>query len=98
VLAFDIARLTAAHITQDHSQPGVVGLHVAIDVERTNADPLLANVTVAFEGVCACQVQSAVQANATEVNLTVTNPKLWWPNDLGEHPLYDVTVELFHDH
>ena len=31
---------------------------------------------------------------ATGVNeLTVTDPKLWWPNGMGEHPLYDLYVE-----
>ncbi|MCQ2523361.1 MAG: glycoside hydrolase family 2 protein [Lachnospiraceae bacterium] len=25
----------------------------------------------------------------------IKNPKLWWPNGFGEHPLYTVTVELF---
>ena len=27
--------------------------------------------------------------------LTINNPKLWWPNGLGEQPLYNVKIELF---
>ena len=27
--------------------------------------------------------------------LTIDNPKLWWPNGFGEHPLYTVKIELF---
>ena len=26
--------------------------------------------------------------------LAVRNPKLWWPNGLGEHPLYEIKAEL----
>lgn len=29
-----------------------------------------------------------------EAELQVENPKLWWPNGYGEHPLYDLTVTL----
>ncbi|MGE5318151.1 MAG: beta-mannosidase [Chloroflexota bacterium] len=25
---------------------------------------------------------------------TISSPKLWWPNGQGEHPLYDITVDL----
>ena len=27
--------------------------------------------------------------------LTIKNPELWWPNGLGEQPLYNVKIELF---
>lgn len=29
-----------------------------------------------------------------KVSLTIENPKLWWPNGLGDQPLYTVSVEL----
>ena len=29
--------------------------------------------------------------------LTIDNPKLWWPNGFGEHPLYTVKIELFEE-
>ena len=34
------------------------------------------------------------KANGFET-LTINNPKLWWPNGLGEQPLYTVKIELF---
>ncbi len=30
-------------------------------------------------------------------SVTIVNPKLWWPNGLGDHPLYTVNIELISD-
>jgi beta-mannosidase len=30
----------------------------------------------------------------TTMDLQVNDPQLWWPNNMGEQPLYEVTVEL----
>jgi beta-mannosidase len=38
-----------------------------------------------------------VVARADGLNITVDNPRLWWPNGLGEQPLYELTVELLHE-
>lgn len=29
--------------------------------------------------------------------MTIRNPKLWWPNGFGEHPLYKIVIELSKD-
>ena len=29
--------------------------------------------------------------------ITLNDPKLWWPLGYGEHPLYDITIELYKD-
>ena len=31
------------------------------------------------------------------IELTLSNPELWWPNGLGEQPLYEVCVEVLDD-
>jgi beta-mannosidase len=36
-------------------------------------------------------------AAVVEQRLVVPDAQLWWTHDLGEQPLYDVTVELLHD-
>jgi beta-mannosidase len=36
-------------------------------------------------------------AAALHVRLTVDSPQLWWPNGLGAHPLYTVTIRVARD-
>jgi beta-mannosidase len=95
LLAFNSARITDVHIIQDHSQKNVVSLRVVLNIEKTEtAAALTAKFRVFYEDSIVCQTEVACQDNAVETTVNVENPKLWWPNDLGEQPLYDVHVEL----
>ena len=95
LMAFNSARVTDVYIIQDHSQKNVVSLRVVLNIEKTEtADALTAKVRVFYEDSIVCQTEVACQDNTVETTVTVENPKLWWPNDLGEQPLYDVHVEL----
>jgi len=95
LIAFNSARITDIHITQDHSQKSVVSLRVALNIEKSEtAAALTAKVRVFHEDSIVCQTEVACSVNVVETTVTVENPKLWWPNDLGEQPLYEVQVEL----
>jgi len=37
------------------------------------------------------------QENLTTVNFSIPNPKRWWPNGLGEQPLYKIGVQWTND-
>ena len=37
---------------------------------------------------------AAVAGNAAVLQIRVEEPELWWPNGLGQHPLYDLAVSL----
>lgn len=95
LIAFNSARITDVHITQDHSQKNVVNLGVALSIERreTAAD-LTAKVQVFFEDSIVCQADVVCQDTTVKTTVPIENPRLWWPNGLGEQPLYDVQVEL----
>ena len=93
IMAYDTARIGAVGVSQDHSQAGVVGLTVRTDVAETAAN-LRAQVIVSLAGKeVARDVQTLRNGGATSV-ISVRNPQLWWPNGMGAHPLYDVTVRL----
>ena len=34
---------------------------------------------------------------STDSHMFVEQPRLWWPNGYGEHPLYTLTAELFNE-
>ena len=43
------------------------------------------------------RVVTSVEGGRATVDLTVDDVELWWPNGLGEQPLYDLTVTLGDD-
>jgi beta-mannosidase len=101
LLAFDTARLTEVQIRQDHTTPGEVTLSVAATAEVTRAAELTAKVTVQLLGsqasrACPGEISFPTQAGAGRLRsqVTIENPQLWWPNDMGAQPLYDVVVTL----
>ncbi len=88
LVAFDTARISGVQVTQTH-ETGCVTLRVVSDAEI--ADPqadVRARVTViAPDG-------QALQAEGVDCDIVVDNPRLWWPNGLGDQPLYTVRAEL----
>lgn len=95
LVAFDTARLNDVHILQDHDTPGQVGLSVQVGVEQLDAAASLNAVgIVRFDGEVVAEASAPVNDGTSEIALTIADPKLWWPNGLGEQPLYEVEVRL----
>lgn len=85
LLVLDSARITDFHIIQRHAEGRVyVTPYVETDLE---AD-VTVNVT-APDG-------SAYMLNAGQ-EAEIRKPQLWWPNGLGDQPLYTFTAELIKD-
>ncbi|MBT7064917.1 MAG: glycoside hydrolase family 2 protein [Verrucomicrobia bacterium] len=94
LLGMDSARLSDLSTTQDHSKKGEVGLTVDLAVERISRSPLKAAVTVSLKGRQLQQKEIGLRGAKGSVEFSITDPQLWWPNTMGDQPLYDVTVEL----
>jgi beta-mannosidase len=94
LLVFDTARLADIHVRQDHSQPGQVTLSCRITAERITVAPLKATCAVAFAGEEIERQTVVLDGETTVATLTVPDPQLWWPNGLGQQPLYTVSVTL----
>ena len=81
--------------TQRHENGRVtVNIRVAV-AHRQGKELTLEAALTAPEGTC-FRGQCPVRAGEGPVTLEipVENPRLWWPNGLGEHPLYELTVTL----
>lgn len=91
IVAFDTGRLTGARILQDHTTPGQVALEVTPEIEPAGDAALSTRVSVRFKGETVAEAEAPAGAPAT---LIVREPRLWWPNNLGDQPLYEVVVEL----
>jgi len=94
LVAVHAGRLTDVHVLQDHGTPGEVGLTVEAVAECAPGADLAVAVSASLAGETVAEGIAALCAGFRGVRLTVRNPQLWWPNNLGEQPLYDVDVRL----
>jgi len=94
IVAFDTARLADVRITQDHKATRRVGLNVEVEAEKASPAKLRARVSVRLDGAQVAAGEAALKGKRASVDLAVRDPQLWWPNNMGDQPLYEVTVEL----
>lgn len=76
---------------------GPAGLSVAVTLVNGSAAPQLATVSYTIEGVTRSLDQQLGPGETREValpSLSVTTPRLWWPNGLGAQELYTLTLNV----
>ncbi len=93
VVAVDAARLADVHLRQHH-EDGAVRLDVSSAVEQVASADLRLRVGVAVDGQTVVETETAVEGRDVAVQIDIPEPRLWWPNGMGDQPLYTVTVEL----
>ncbi len=93
VVAFDTARLDRVHVRQTHGRKRVT-LAVDASVEKAGRQACALAFTLAFQGQVVAEAQTPVRRGRAQAALVVRDPQLWWPNGLGDQPLYELTVDL----
>ncbi|MHB9130665.1 MAG: beta-mannosidase [Armatimonadota bacterium] len=94
LVAFDTARLTDLQIRQDHTQSGEVTLGVTATLDSASDEPLQASFAVEYQGHTRATANVDLSGSQSSVNLVVAEPRLWWPNGMGDQPLYTVRCTL----
>ncbi len=95
IIAYDCARLDGVNIRQVHGQRNEpVNINVDVTAEQTGTSNLEAEVVLSFEGECISSDTVRLKEGNGETTFSVENPRLWWPNQMGEQNLYNVTVSL----
>ena len=90
---FDTARLANVHLRQFHAN-GTVKVEVTIEVDDW-AEGLEASVQITATGAAVLVSRAALQTGTdNKLSVEIEKPRLWWPNGLGEQPLYQVRVGL----
>jgi len=94
LVAFSAARISDVHFRQIHDDKGVrIEARVAAEVAGAPR-PLKARVRLRFNGQVVADAGSPLDGESAVLSLPVPQPRLWWPNGMGEQPLYEATAEL----
>jgi beta-mannosidase len=93
IVAFDNARLTGVAVTQQH-RGGKVKLDATADVETIGRGSRAVRFTLSRNGRTVAKGEAKVLRGKASAELRIDKPELWWPNGLGDQPLYDLDVEL----
>ncbi len=93
---YTAARLDDVHLRQHHDD-GDVTLSADLTVERWQDDAELKAMLIVKAPDGETWAVDAPLDGAAHLTLDIANPQLWWPNGLGDQPLYDVEVTLYAD-
>jgi len=94
VAAYDTARIAELAIRQNLSDPSRAMLNVTTKIDRFDSRPLLLDLEVTLGSRRVAWERLRVTSNELNSVLAIPQPRLWWPNGWGEHPLYEVTARL----
>ena len=92
LLKVNKCRLERVYIHQEFNED-LSEAFISIDLGvKGNTDANYRITVVDPEGAVIHESEKPLQDNAEKI--CIKNPKLWWPNGLGEQPLYSVRVQL----
>ncbi len=84
---YDVCKITRLDIKQTHAL-NCVDLDIKTHLSN-QAKGVTVDYSLSFEGQEVCSISGECNAN-----LKVENPRLWWCNNMGKQPLYDLDVKV----
>ncbi len=91
---FSIARFADLHIRQRHAGHRVV-LEIRARLERLSDPPLVMKVTLRDPEGSIMRWETSIRGDEVTLEIPIDRPRLWWPNGLGEQPLYILEATLW---
>lgn len=93
ICSYDNARIDDVYITQNHSE-NQVRLDIKIAINKWCVPGLDLMVSVEAPGGEVIEKKVVTACAEQHVVLDIHDPKLWWPNNYGDQPLYKVKVAV----
>lgn len=95
IQGYSVGKIEEAEIRQQHNDDGSVTLKLNISSKCFEENLMLSVSAKLWNDDKATEITAeASNPKATEIILTIPNAKKWWPNGLGEHSLYTVSIKL----
>ncbi|MGB5058123.1 MAG: glycoside hydrolase family 2 protein [Candidatus Promineifilaceae bacterium] len=85
-------RLADVHLRQHHAD-GQVTISAALTLEGRTDEALSARLRIVAPDGEVFEAEAAISADLN-LQSTISNPQLWWPNGYGPQPLYHITISL----
>ena len=95
LVAYNSSKIKDFAVRQDISNPRQALLSISADIESYRAANRRLDVKVTFLGKTIAAKSFPVEQAKAMGQIAIPDPKLWWPNGWGDHPLYTVKAELF---
>ena len=92
------AWLEDAYIVTEAANADSANLWLNLDI-YSDMYSALAEVELIVDGLKTYKVEAALREEHQHkyIPITIEHPRLWWPNEMGEQPLYDFEVRLLKD-
>lgn len=94
LVGLDTARIEEVYLRQEHSD-NMVELDIDLNCEKVAAEDLEVEVEFSYKNDIVYNNKFMIEGEKAKIEFDVDNPKLWWPNGMGEQPLYDLEIKIF---
>ncbi|AZO94803.1 glycoside hydrolase family 2 protein [Halocella sp. SP3-1] len=95
LIAFNQGRISEVKINQRHKGDGMVDLKVAMSLEKLISNELKGEIIFSLDNEIVFKSDLSFINDCVEIEFTIPDPKLWWPNVMGEQALYDLRINLY---
>ena len=92
VLGYDV-RIDDLCVFQSHQPDGSVQLEMRSDLAGRTAGAHI-EAQVSLDGEVVATAKGAATEGQTILHAAIQKPRLWWPNGMGDQPLYTVIAQL----
>lgn len=91
--AFDDVKIDDVYILQNHTENNV-DLTVKVSNNITKENNKLCEVSLISPDGEVIETKNEKVNSKNEFSFKISNPEIWWPNTMGDQPLYKVIVKL----
>jgi beta-mannosidase len=92
--AWDNARLTDVYIVQKEISTMKVDLSAHVSINALSKQKLFIKLLLNGKECARKEMETKSGINLSDIDFKIENPRLWWPNGLGEAYLYSITVQI----
>ena len=94
LVGYSLVRLKDVEILQHHEEDKV-GIEINVETETFRKANYVIHAELETPERRILATSQTIEKNDAHLYIEVDNPKLWWPNGFGAHPLYTLTVFAF---